>query len=146
MKNRMTPDTPLAEGEEVLTSFRADRATYTRSNTWMAVLAMGGGMAVLWLLGNAHAWTGAVGGLLAVAVRSFYMMSEELSVRWDLTDRRLLGPMQRAIRLGEISRLNKLGNVVQIVTHAGDKHLLKYQANPRATIERIKAAQAGARP
>lgn len=146
MKNRMLPDTPLASGEEVLASFRADRATYTRSNTWMAVLAMGGGMAVLWGLGNAHVWTGAVGGLLAVAVRAFYLMSEELAVRWDLTDQRLLGPMQRAIRLDEITRLNKLGNVVQVVTRGGDKHLLKYQADPAETIRRIKAVQLGERP
>ena len=41
-EHRMTPNTPLTEGEEVLTSFRADRATYVRSNTWMTVAAMGG--------------------------------------------------------------------------------------------------------
>lgn len=145
-EHRMTPNTPLAEGEEVLLSFRADRATYVRTNTWMAVMAMGGGMAILWLLGNPHVWTGAVGGLLAVTVRAFYLMSEALAERWDLTNQRLLGPMDRAIRLGEIKQLNKLGSVVQVVTGAGNKYLLKYQGNVDETIRQIKAAQVGGRP
>lgn len=142
-ENRMMPNTPLVDGEEVLRSFRADRATYVRSNTRMAAFAMGGGMAILWFLGNAHIWTGAVGGLAAVAVRAFYLMSEELAVRWDLTNQRLLGPMDRTVRLGEIKQLNKLGNVVQVVTSAGDKHLLKYQADTAETIRQIKSAQMG---
>ncbi|MCW8842143.1 MAG: hypothetical protein OQK00_01875 [Rhodobacteraceae bacterium] len=142
-EHRMTPNSPLADDEEVLTSFRADRATYIRTNTWMAAIAMAVGMAVLWLMGNAHIWTGAVGGLLAVGIRALYMMSEELSVRWDLTNLRLLGPMDRAIRLGEIKELNKLGSVVQVVTSAGDKHLVKYQGDPNDTIRKINAAKLG---
>ncbi|MCP9480656.1 hypothetical protein NNA36_01645 [Shimia sp. CNT1-13L.2] len=139
----MTPTTPLGDGEEVLTSFRADRATYIRTNTWMAVIAMAAGMAILWFLENPHVWTGAVGGLLAVAIRAFYLMSEEMSVRWDLTNQRLLGPMTRTIRLGEVKELNKLGNVVQVVTTTGDKHLVKYQADPNETIRQINAAKLG---
>ncbi|SHI95225.1 hypothetical protein SAMN05444000_10430 [Shimia gijangensis] len=145
MTTRMTPNTPLNDGEEVLTSFRADRATYTRTNTWMAVFAMAGGMVILWALGNPHVWTGAIGGLFAVAVRGFYMMSEELSVRWDLTNERILGPMDRVIRLGEIKALNKMGSVVQVVTNAGDKYLVKYQGDPTETIRQIKAVQVGGR-
>jgi hypothetical protein len=141
----MTPTTPLGDGEEVLTSFRADRATYIRTNTWMAVIAMAAGMAILWFLENPHVWTGAVGGLLAVAIRAFYLMSEEMSVRWDLTNERLLGPMTRTIRLGEVKELNKLGNVVQVVTTTGDKHLVKYQADPNETIRQINAAKLGGR-
>lgn len=143
MNTRMSPNTPLNDGEEVLTSFRSDRATYTRTNAWMAVLAMAGGMAILWLLGNPYVWTGAIGGLFAVAVRAFYMMSEEMSVRWDLTNQRVLGPMDRVIRLDEIKALNKMGSVVQVVTNAGDKYLIKYQASPTETIRQIKAAQVG---
>ncbi|WP_239113566.1 hypothetical protein [Shimia biformata] len=143
MSDHMQPTSPLSEGEEVLTSFRADRATYVRANTWLAAGAMAAGMIVLWLLGNPYVWTGAVGGLLAVAVRTFYLMSEELSVRWDLTNQRLLGPQTRAIRLSEVKALNTLGSMVQVVTLAGDKHLIKYQANPADTIARINAACAG---
>ncbi|MDP2517130.1 hypothetical protein [Shimia thalassica] len=143
MTQKMTPDTPLADGEEVLVSFQADRMTYIGTNTWMAVFAMAGGMAVLYFLGNPYVWTGAIGGLAAVAVRAFYMMSEELSVRWDLTNQRLLGPMGRAIRLGEIKQLNKLGNVVQVVTATGDKHLVKYQGDAPETIRKIQSAKVG---
>lgn len=142
-EHRMIPNSPLADGEEVLTSFSANRATYIRTNTWMAALAMIAGMAVLWFMGNAHIWTGAVGGLAAVAIRAGYLMSEELSVRWDLTNQRLLGPMDRAIRLGEIKEVNKLGSVVQVVTSTGNKYLVKYQGDPAETIRKINAAKLG---
>ena len=142
-EHRMIPNSPLADGEEVLTSFSANRATYIRTNTWMAALAMIAGMAVLWFMGNAHVWTGAVGGLAAVAIRAGYLMSEELSVRWDLTNQRLLGPMDRAIRLGEIKEVNKLGSVVQVVTSTGNKYLVKYQGDPAETIRKINAAKLG---
>ena len=143
MSHNMTPDTPLLEGEEVLTSFQADRATYTRASTWLAALAMAGGMGILWVVGNPYVWTGAIGGLAAVAVRTFYMMSEEMAVRWDLTNMRILGPQQRVIRLGEIKDIRTLGAMVQVITTTGDKHLIKYQADKAATIARIRAAQAG---
>ncbi|MEP2532086.1 hypothetical protein [Shimia sp.] len=141
MSQSMTPDTPLAEGEEVLHSLRADRATYVRTNAWLAAFAMGAGMLILWMLDNPYVWTGAIGGLAAVTVRAFYMMSEELSVRWDITNQRVLGPMQRAIRLGEIRTLKTMGSVVQIVTQSGDKHLIKYQASPKDTVSLIRRAK-----
>lgn len=140
----MTPNTPLEDGEEVLTSFRADRATYVRANTRLAAAAMAAGMAVLWVIGNDHVWTGAIGGLLAVTLRTFYLMSEEMSVRWDLTNRRVLGPQSRVIALGDIAKLNTIGNMVQIVTNSGDKHLIKYQADRAATVDTIRNAQTGA--
>ena len=141
----MTPNSPLADDEEVLISFCTDRATYTRTNAWMAVAAMAGGMGVLWLLGDPNIWAGAVGGLAAVAVRAFYLMSEALSMRWDLTNKRLLGPAGRSIRLQEIKTLKKFATVVQVITTTGDKHLLKYLADPTETIRRINAAQNGGR-
>ena len=74
------------------------------------------GMGVLWAMGNPHLWTGAVGGLAAIAVRAFYVASDELQARWDLTDRRLLGPQTRAVRLAEIATVRRLGSAVQVVT------------------------------
>jgi len=139
----MTPTTALQEGETVLASFRPDRATYWRDHAWLAAAAMAIGMAVLWAMGNPHVWTGAVGGLAAVAVRAGYVASDELGARWDLTDRRLLGPQTRAVRLGEIATLRRLGSAVQVVTRAGDKHLIKYQADGAATRARIERAMAG---
>lgn len=139
----MTPLTPLDEGERVRDSFTADRGTYWRDHAWLAVAAMALGMGILWALGNPHVWTGAVGGLAAVTVRATYVASDELQARWDLTDRRLLGPGRRVVPLSEIARVRTLGSAVQIVTRGGDKHLLKYQRDKDATAARIKAATQG---
>lgn len=140
----MTPTTPLLEGEQVGQSFHPDRATYYRDHAWLAAIAMVAGMGALWAMGNPHVWTGAVGGLAAVAMRAFYVASDELAARWDLTDRRLLGPQTRAVRLGEIKELRTLGSAVQVVTLSGDKHLLKYQADRDATRAAIETARTGA--
>ena len=142
----MTPTTPLAPGEQVTESFPSDRATYWRDHAWLAAAAMALGMAILWVMGNPHVWTGAVGGLAAVAVRAFYVASDEMQARWDLTDRRLLGPQTRAVHLTDIARVRTLGSAVQIVTRSGDKHLLKYQPDRDATRQRIQTAMTGARP
>ena len=98
----MTPTTPLEAGERVIHSFHPDSSAYRRDHAWLAAGAMALGMAILWAIGNPHAWTGAVGGLAAIAVRGFYVASDELKARWDLTDRRLLGPQTRVVRLSEI--------------------------------------------
>ncbi|RKF16269.1 hypothetical protein D6850_01515 [Roseovarius spongiae] len=141
----MTPDGggPMRAEEIVRHSFRPDRATYYRDHAWMAALAIAAGMAALWALGNPHVWTGAVGGLAAVALRCFYLASEELDARWDLTDRGLLGPGGRNVPLARITALRGLGSAVQIVTEGGDKHLLKYQRDRAATRARIAAAMQG---
>jgi hypothetical protein len=136
----MTPTTALEEGERVLVSFHPDRATYLRDHAWMAAVAMALGMAALWMLGNPHVWTGAVGGLAAVAVRGVYVASDELRARWDMTDRRLLGPLTRAVPLSEIRTVRGLGSAVQVVTRSGDKHLIKYQADRAGTEARLRAA------
>lgn len=141
--NAMTPTTPLADGETVQHSFRPDRATYWRDHAWMAAGAMALGMAILWAIGNPHVWTGAVGGLAAIAVRAAYVASDELAARWDLTDRRLLGPGGRAVTLARIKTVNRLGSAVQIVTDAGDKHLIKYQPDSADTRARLQRAMAG---
>ena len=90
--DEMTPTTELSPGEKLVASFHADRAAYWRDHAWIAAAAMAAGMAILWAVGNPHVWTGAVGGLAAVAVRALYLASDEVRGRWDLTDRRLLGP------------------------------------------------------
>lgn len=136
----MTPATTLDDGERVIASFLPDRGAYWRDHAWLAAGAMALGMGVLWVMGNPHVWTGAVGGLAAIAVRAFYVASDELTARWDLTDRRLLGPQRRAVRLSEIRAVRGLGSAVQVVTAAGDKHLIKYQADRAATEARLRAA------
>lgn len=138
--SRMTPAAALEEGEEVIASFQADRMTYIRDHAWMAALAMGGGMAILWATGNPHVWTGAVGGLAAIVIRGWYVASDELAARWDLTDRRLLGPQTRAVRLDQIEQVRGLGSAVQVVSKGGDKHLIKYLADKSAVMDRIRRA------
>ncbi|MDT8345417.1 MAG: hypothetical protein RQ752_13420 [Thermohalobaculum sp.] len=141
MSGMATPAPP--EGEMVVARFRADRAAYVRAHGWMAAGAMGLGMAALWALGNPHVWTGAVGGLVAVAVRGVYMASEEFSLHWDLTARRLLGPGGRSIPLAQIAQIRLLGSAVQIVTIAGDKHLVKYQKDGTSTRDEIARSREG---
>lgn len=138
--SRMTPSTPLEQGEQVIESFRADRMTYMRDHAWMAAVAMAAGMAILWLIGNPHVWTGAVGGLAAIVIRGGYLATDELAARWDLTDRRLLGPQTRVAGLSDIAQVRGLGSAVQIVTRSGDKHLIKYLADKNSAMARIKEA------
>ncbi len=142
VSSRMTPSTPLEEGEQVLDRFLADRGTYIRDHAWMAVVAMGAGMVILWAIGNPHVWTGAIGGLAAILVRGGYVASDELAARWDLTDRRLLGPQTRAVKLSEIAQVRGLGSAVQVITRSGDKYLLKYLADRQAVARQIKSAAA----
>lgn len=138
---QLTPTTPLEPGEAVGQSFTPDRATYIRDHAWLAALAMLAGMAILWLMGNPYIWTGAVGGLAAILVRGWYVASDELNARWDLTDRRLLGPGVRRVPLGRIDKVRVIASAVQVVTIEGDKHLIRYQGDPRATRAAIEAAR-----
>lgn len=144
MMMSLTPTAALRDDETVLTSFRGDRMTYWRDMAWQAVVAMVLGMAVLWYIDNPYIWTGAVGGLAAIAIRAFYLASDELKVRWDLTDQRLLGPGERDIALGEITKVRAFMSAVQLVTAGGDKHLIKYQADRDGVVSAIQQASARA--
>ena len=124
-----------------MTHFPADRAAYLRNHAWLAALGMGGAMALLWLVGNPHVWTGAVAGLGAVAVRGWYLASEELAVVWEIKDNSLTGPGGRKIPLNQIDMVRSMGSFVQVITRSGDKHLIKYQADPAATIIAIERAR-----
>ena len=134
---------PLAEGEHVQAEFTPDRATYWRDHALLAAVAMAGGMGVLWAIANPYPWTGAVGGLAAIALRAWYLSDDELGLRWVLTERRLLGPGGRVVRLSQISKIRTLGSAVQVVTIGGDKHLLKYQRDRDGTKARLQRAMAG---
>ncbi|ROU02565.1 hypothetical protein [Histidinibacterium lentulum] len=138
---QLTPTTALEPGESVRESFRPDRTTYIRDHAWLAALAMGVGMVILWLMGNPYVWTGAVGGLAAIVVRGWYVASDELGARWDLTERRLLGPGTRVVPLGRIDKVRTIASAVQVVTIEGEKHLIRYQADPGRTRAAIEAAR-----
>jgi len=122
--------------------FTPDRGAYLRTNAWLAAAAMAGAMALLWVMGNAHVWTGAVAGLAAIGVRAWYLASEELAVVWDMDGAALTGPGERRVPLSEIETVRKMGSFVQVITRGGDKHLIKYQAAPAATAAAIERAAA----
>ncbi len=124
-----------------MTRFTADRRAYIRNHTWLAALGMGGAMAVLWFMGSSHIWTGAPAGLAAIVLRGWYLASEELNVVWQIDDNILTGPSERRIPLAQIKAVRTLGSFVQIITQGGDKHLIKYQAEPAATMTAIERAR-----
>ncbi|WP_282120066.1 hypothetical protein [Ruegeria atlantica] len=121
-------------------TFTPDKGAYIRTNTWLAAGAMAVAMIVLWLVGNPYVWTGAPAGLAAVAFRAWYLASEELTTTWQMTDTTLTGPGPRNVALNQIQAVNLMGSFVQIVTKGGDKHLIKYQADPAATKAAIERA------
>ncbi|OED46245.1 hypothetical protein AB838_19720 [Rhodobacteraceae bacterium (ex Bugula neritina AB1)] len=122
------------------TSFTPDRSAYVRAHAWMAAVGMGGAMALLWALNSPHVWTGAVGGLAAIGLRGWYMASEEMAVVWTLTKETLTGPVGRSVQVSQIETVKTMGSYVQVITKSGDKHLIKYQANPSATAMTIERA------
>lgn len=131
-----------------VTTLRPDRMAYLRAYATMAAIAMAIGMGVLWAMGNPYPWTGAVGGLAAIALRGWYLSSEELAVTWELGPDRLEGPGWRKMALRDITTLRKLGSSVQVITAQGDKHLIKYLDDAefaRTTLEEA-VGQAKARP
>lgn len=121
-------------------TFAPDKGAYIRTNTWLAAGAMAAAMVILWLIGNPYVWTGAPAGLAAVGVRAWYLASEELAANWQMSEANLTGPGPRVVPLNQIKAVNIMGSFVQIVTKGGDKHLIKYQADPAATKAAIERA------
>lgn len=127
----------LQAGETVEAEFRADRATYWRGHLVMAVvLGTAAGLFLVWQ-GNPYPVAGPFGAVLAIAARAAFLASEALSDTWRLTDRRILGPGGRAIPLGQIQSARSFLGAVQITTTTGERHLIRYLADPAATATRI---------
>ena len=121
--------------------FNPNRNAYITAHAWMAAIAMVAGMVILWAMGNPHVWTGAIGGLGAIVLRGWYMMSEELAVVWRISDGVLTGPAERQVPLDQIEAVKTMGSYVQVITKGGDKHLIKYQASPSFTASTIEGAR-----
>jgi hypothetical protein len=143
---RIEPDSvmghaaPLQEGERVVHEIRPDRAAYWRSHLVMAVvLGILAGLILLWQ-GNPYPVVGPVAAVLAVGARAAFVASEAMAEVWRLTDRRLLGPAGRVIPLAQLQAARPILCAVQVVTTAGEKHLIKYQADPAATAARLTNA------
>ncbi|MCR9109519.1 hypothetical protein [Marivita sp. XM-24bin2] len=121
--------------------FKPEMSTYLRAHAVMTAIAMAAGMLILWVLGNPHIWTGAVGGFAAVALRGWYLADEVMDEVWTMSSVGLKGPYGRTARFEDISKLRTIAGAVQIVTKSGDKHLIKYQPDPNAVIAQINAAR-----
>ncbi|MBL9047937.1 MAG: hypothetical protein JNK34_11620 [Tabrizicola sp.] len=131
---------PLQTGETVQAEFRADRLAYWRGHLIMAVvLGAAAGLFLIWQ-GNPYPVAGPFGAAIAIAARAAFLASEALTEVWRLTDRRLLGPGGRSIPLPQVLSARPFFGAVQVTTAAGDKHLLKYLADPNAVASRLRAA------
>jgi hypothetical protein len=145
---RIEPDSvmghasPLQEGERVVHEIRPDRAAYWRSHLVMAVvLGILAGLILLWQ-GNPYPVVGPVAAVLAIGIRAAYVAPEAMAEVWRLTNRRLLGPAGRVIPLAQLHSARPFFGAVQVTTSTGDKHLIKYQADPAATATRLTDAKA----
>lgn len=124
--------------------FLPDRRTWVRGQIRLALLAMIGAMLVLKLMGDPNIWVGAVAGMGGIALRSWYLASEEMAAVWEIDGDTISGPLERRVKLDQIEKIRLLGSFVQLITKTGDKHLIKYQANPAATRTAIQQAMAAA--
>ncbi|SMR81821.1 hypothetical protein SAMN04488030_2243 [Aliiroseovarius halocynthiae] len=134
----------LEPGEALIESFSGNLPTYVKEHVMLAALGavvISGG---LMAMGNPYPWTGVVGSVAAIAVRGLYVAKEQLGFTWHLTNRRLIGPDGRTILLSSVDKVNVIFTAAQVVTHSGDKYMLKYQADAKATQTSIDRARGAA--
>lgn len=132
--------TILDSGEEVLATFTGSMSTYVKEHVMLAAIGAVGATAILMAFDNPYPWTGAVGALLAIAVRGVYVASEQVNMTWTLTGRRVISPAGVTIPLSEVEKVRTIFSAAQIVTRSGDKYMLKYQADPAGTARSIEEA------
>ncbi|MEJ1992665.1 MAG: hypothetical protein P8X50_13475 [Maritimibacter sp.] len=135
-------DVLLNEGESILARFTGDRTTYVKEHLMLAAIGSVLAVGVLMAMGDPNSWVGIIGAVAAVAVRGFYVASEQIGMTWTLTDRRLISPTGMTIPRGEIANARVIISAAQVITLAGDKYMLKYQADPKAVVETIKTRRA----
>ncbi len=121
--------------------FSADRQTYIRDHIVMALVGSVGMTAILYAVGNPFPWVGVAGSVIAISVRGFFIMSETLGFRWQLTAQNLSFPGERTIPLSQIKTVRSMLSAVQIVTDSGEKFLIRFQQDPQDTVARIQAMQ-----
>jgi hypothetical protein len=130
----------LSVDENLAATFTPDRQTYWRAHLIMAV-ALGAaiGLFLLWQ-GNPYPVMGPIGAALAIAVRAAYVASEAFGDVWYLTNQRLIGPRGLTVPRAQIATARPFFGSVQISTTTGDKHLIKYLANPAVDAARLLQA------
>ena len=133
----------IEPGEKVLMEIAPDRRRYWKGHLAMAIIGGVGAAAVLAYMGDPNPWVGPVASFIALGIRGAYLASEVLTLRWQLTNRRLVLPHARAYRLENIAKVKTLLGDVQVITTQGDKHLIKYPAAPAELVAAIERAKAG---
>ncbi len=139
LEDQTMPD--LAPGETLIARFQGNRSTYIKEHVMLAALGSVLMVGALMAMGNPHAWTGVVGAVAAIALRGAYLLREQTGFVWTLTNRRLIGPTGSAILLENITAVNTIFTATQVITIAGDKHMLKYQKDAKDTKARIDRAR-----
>ncbi|KEP71285.1 hypothetical protein DL1_06740 [Thioclava dalianensis] len=138
-------EAPLEPGERVLARFEPDARRYWSDHAILAVLgAVLVSTALFWLGKPGQVTLAACAVVLGMMARGAYFRSEAFARRWQLTDRRLIGPQGRQVMLLEIAAVRALMGDVQIVTKSGGKHLIRHlkEAAPAITlIERARTAR-----
>ena len=138
----MAEEPELEKGEKILREIRADKGRYWRDHGVLGLIAMILVGVGLWLMGNEYAALAPLAAAAAIGVRGLYMASELLGARWWLTNRRLVLPDgRRSVMLLEIETVRRLMGDIQIITRAGDKHLLKHIGDPESVVADIVAAR-----
>lgn len=127
--------------DRVLARFVPDRRIYIRDHVIIAAFGTAAVALVLTVMGNPDAWVAFIAAPLAVGVRGAYLASEDLTATWELTGGTLTGP-GRTLPLAEIKTVRRLGSAAQVIMRSGDKHLIKYQADPQAVAASIEGARA----
>jgi len=130
----------MSTEEHIILTIQADRRAYNREHVVLFLIGAVGMYGILWAVGNPFPWTGIVGAAFAIFIRWFYVASEAMNVVWTLSDTHLTGPAERSIPLASIKTVRSLFSAVQVITHNGDKYMLKYLADPEGTVNAILSA------
>lgn len=133
---------PLEDGETVLATFLPDSSRYWKDHAYLGLLGIVLVAFGLWFLGNLNQLPiAAIAIVIGMTARGWYFKSEAFARRWQLTERRLIGPQGRQVMLLEIADVRRLMGDVQVVTKSGGKHLIRHLANSQSVVNRIEAAQ-----
>ncbi|OWY01003.1 MULTISPECIES: hypothetical protein [Thioclava] len=134
---------PLEEGEKVLAVFTADKKRYWTDHAVLAVIGAVLVSAVLFWLGKPdQVVIASFAIVVGMAARGLYFRSEAFARRWQLTDRRLIGPQGKQVMLLQIDAVRSLMGDVQVVTKSGDKHLIRHLADAGPVVREIESARA----
>lgn len=133
----------LDPGERLLADWRSDSARYWRAHSIMAAVAATLAFGFFFLTGSGlgGALGGAFGGLLAIGARGAYLAGEQMRQHWRLTDRRVILPHGGSVALAEIENARLILGDLQLITRAGDKHLVKFPADGAAALAAVTTAR-----